>query len=147
MLRTRSLLFCTSHSSSHACLSNLNLSLHEKSGQYILSRPEGGSTYEETWGLDWLLDFNGHIAYNSRLQFTVEISLVHTVCPQFTIQAMSPLGLLPHANPLVPGYNGGRSPSWFPELSVLHSHSDSLCTFNLELSTPISYCSVCSSVQ
>jgi hypothetical protein len=71
------------------------------------------------------------------LEFSVTVyialSLFHSNSLQLTTHALRPLGLLSHTNPLVPGSNGGWSPSWIPELSVPHSHSDPQCTLHLEL--------------
>jgi hypothetical protein len=55
---------------------------------------------------------------------------------QFIKHALSHLGLLAFTGPLVPASNGGRSPSWLPELFSSHSHSYLQCTLHLELPPP-----------
>jgi hypothetical protein len=69
----------------------------------------------------------------------------YTVCLQFTIHTLSPLGLLSHTSPLIPASNGGHSPSWDPELSLRYSHSNSHCHLHLQLPPLVSCCSVWSS--
>jgi hypothetical protein len=42
-----------------------------------------------------------------------------------SLHALTPLGLLPLTSARVPFSNGGRYPSWVPQLSSSHGHSDS----------------------
>jgi hypothetical protein len=62
------------------------------------------------------------------------ISSSHTA--HFTTHALSPLGELSLASPLILACNGRHSRSWVPELSPSHNHSNSQCALRLEL-TPL----------
>jgi hypothetical protein len=68
-------------------------------------------------GTEWLQDLTQFLitVYILALFLTLDGSL----------DALSLLSLLSLTSPLVPASNGGMSPSWVPELSPCHNHSNS----------------------
>jgi hypothetical protein len=94
---------------------------------YISSRPGGGwCGIQGDVQFRFAAGFMGHVAYNSLLHIQ-SIPISHSL--QFTLHVLSLLGLLFFASPLVPAFNGGRSPSRnFPALQQFWAHSTPIGT-------------------
>jgi hypothetical protein len=93
-----------------------------------------------------ICDYNSH--WRSR-QFTklqpIALLLLHSL-PVFitvdrSLHILNPLGLLSHTSPRVSVSNGGRSPSWVPELSPSHSYSNTWLTLH-----PLELCPIATSL-
>jgi hypothetical protein len=100
---------------------------------FLLSGPSSGVTYKDG-ALDWTLPIlyyihSGVVANSHSMTFT-------------TPALSTSLGLLSFTIPLVPVSNSERSPSWLPEPSLCHNHSNPwLTVHSLELSpVPDSCC-------
>jgi hypothetical protein len=76
-----------------------------------VSQPNGIVTYKREVGFGLVTGFIGHTTaiLNYNLQ-CVELLLFHTVCLQFSVHTLSPVGLLSVTIPLIPVSNVGRSP-------------------------------------
>jgi hypothetical protein len=104
-----------------------------------------------------------HTAYNYLLQLTlwhsrqvsitvyIATSLFHNhsltlyLTLSSSLRAPNPLHLLYHTSPLIPASNGGRFPSWVPEMSPSQSHSDTQCALHLYMPPLVQICNVWSS--